>query len=140
MKKTKQTLCVVLALSLFLCAGVSAKAAEARASLYLNAYSAYIYQEGNGKVSVWFEVEPTRTMEEVGVLTIRLQEKAPGSSTWTTVKTYLHTDYPELLGSNTNYYWGHVDYEGTVGYSYQAYVTVWAGENGDGDSRIILAT
>lgn len=140
MKKTRHALCFLLALSLFLCAGVSVKAAETRASLYLTAYSAYIYSEGNGKISVWFEVEPTRTMEEVGVLTIRLQEQAPNSSTWTTVKTYSYVDYPDLLGSNTNYHWGHVDYEGIVGYSYRAYVTVWAGENGDGDSRIILAT
>lgn len=140
MKRIRNTLCLVLTLSLLLCASVTAEAAEARASLYLNSYLAYVYVDGKGNVSVWYEVEATKTMDEVGVLTIRLQEQAPGSSTWTTVKTYFHTDYPDLLSYNDDLHYGHVDYDGNTEYSYQAYVTIWAGKNGDGDSRIILAT
>lgn len=138
MKKIRKTLCLALALSFLLCASVTAEAAEARASLYLNAYFAYVYPEGNGKVSVWYDVIATRTMDEVGVLTIRLQEQAPDSTKWTTVETYFHTDYPDMLGSDVRHYDSHVDYEGEEGYSYRAYVTVWAGDDGDGDSRIIL--
>ena len=138
MKKLKRVLCLALALTLSFCA--IANTASARASYYLSAYLAYIYSEGDGKVSVWYEVEATDDMDEVGVLTIRLQEQAPGSSTWTSVKTYRYTDYPDMLSYDDDFHYGHVDYDGKVGYSYQAYVTVWAGKDGDGDSRIILAT
>ena len=140
MKRLRNTLCFVLVLALSLCVGAKAEAAETRASAYLAAYLAYVYSDGKGNISVWYEVEAARTMDEVGVLTIRLQEQAPGSSTWTTVKTYRYTDYPDMLSYDDDLHYGHVDYKGTVGYSYQAYVTVWAGKNGDGDSRIILAT
>lgn len=140
MKKIRKTLCLALALSLLLCASITAEAAEARASLYLNSYLAYVYVDAKGNVSVWYEVEATKTMDEVGVLTIRLQEQAPGSSTWTHVKTFFYTDYPDMLSYNDDLHYGHVDYDGNTEYSYRAYVTVWAGKNGDGDSRIILAT
>lgn len=139
MKKARRVLCVVLTLALFLFIPMKANALETRASLYLSSYIAYVYPEGDGKVSVWFEVQATHTMDEVGVLTIRLREKAPGSSTWTPVKTYSYTDeeYEYLLKTNVAHHDGHVDYQGKEGYSYFAYVTVWAGDNGDGDSRII---
>lgn len=140
MKKIRNTVCLVLALSLFLCASARAQAAEARASLYLNAYLAYVYVDANGNVSVWYDVQATGIMDEVGVLTIRLQEQAPGSSTWTSVKTYRYTDYPDMLSYNDNLHYGHVNYNGNAECSYQAYVTIWAGKDGDGDSRIILAT
>lgn len=129
-------------LALFLISGLTtqAKAAETRASLYLYSYDAYIYSEGNGNISVYFEVHAVQTMDEVGTLTISLQEQAPGSSTWSTVKMYRYTDYPGMLKYNVAYNYGHVDYQGKVGYTYRAFVTVWAGDNGNGDSRTILAT
>lgn len=140
MKKFRNTLCLVLALALSLCTVVKAEAAETRASAYLAAYLAYVYVDGNGNVSVWYDVQASRTMDEVGVLTIRLQEQAPGSSTWTSVKTFRYTDYPDMLAYDDDLHYGHVDYKGNAECSYQAYVTIWAGKDGDGDSRIILAT
>lgn len=137
MKKFRRVLSIILVFVLSLCFTTEAKAIETRASLYLSSYLAYVYPDGNGKVSVWFEVESTHTMDEVGVITIRLKEQAPDSSAWTTVKTYFHTDYPSMLGSNVAHYDSHVNYSGKSGYKYMAYVTVWAGDDGNGDSRII---
>jgi hypothetical protein len=137
MKKCKNIYSLILSVILILCLTMSAAAATTRASDYLSRYSAYVNPDGNGNVSVWFEVQGVHTMDEIGVLTIRIQEKPSGSSTWTTVQTFMHTDYPELLEYNDSFHWGHVDYSGTKGYSYRAYVTVWAGEDGDGDSRVI---
>lgn len=139
MKKTKQIRCLALALALVmsLCITARAEVAETHASAYLASYLAYVYPEGDGKVSVWFEVQASRTMDEVGAITIRLREKAPGATSWSPTKTYFYTDYPEMLGTDVNHYYGHVDYEGEAGYTYIAYVTVWAGDDGDGDSRII---
>jgi hypothetical protein len=40
-----------------------------------------------------------------------------------------------MLGYNNYYHDGHVEYSGTIGRYYKAYVCVWAGKNGDGDTR-----
>ena len=112
--------------------------AAIRASEYLDSYSAYLYPEGGGDISVWFDVEGTGTMDEIGALSIRMQEKSSHTSTWTTVKTYSYTNYSGMLGYDNIFYSSHVDYSGKAGYSYRAEVTVWAGINGDGDSRVIL--
>jgi hypothetical protein len=83
-------------------------------------------------------MQGTGTMDEIGTLSIRLQEKSSGSSTWTTVKTYSYTSYPNMLSYNKNLYISSVYYSGKPGYSYRAYVTVWAGNDGNGDSRQIV--
>ncbi len=127
----------VLILALVMCIAPTANAAI-QASHYLTAYIAYIYPESNGEMSIWFEVQGTETMDEIGALSIRLQEKSSTASTWTDVKSFNHTDYPNLLGYDDNFYYSSVNYSGKVGYSYRAYVTIWAGQNGDGDSRVIL--
>ena len=137
-RKMTSSLALVIVIVLCLSTTVSASGVEMRASEYLNRYSAYVYPEGSGEISIWFEVMGTTTMDEIGALSIRLQEKSSTSSTWTYVKSYSHVNYPNLLGYNTGFHSSGVYYSGKVGYSYRAEVTVWAGKNGDGDSRIIL--
>jgi hypothetical protein len=104
----------------------------------LDRYYAYIYPEGDGDLSIWFDITATGKMDEVGALSIRLQQKSDASSTWKTVKTFSHTNYSNMLVNDKTFYASSVDYSGTKGSSYRAYVTVWAGKNGDGDSREIL--
>ena len=114
--------------------------AAVQASRYLSSYSAYIWSEGDGNMTIYFDVQATGTMDDIGALSIRLQEKASGSSTWTTVKAYSHTNYTNMLSSDNDYYGSSVSYSGKAGYSYRAYITVWAGKNGSGDSREILTS
>ena len=130
----------MLALIIFLCFNPIASATTngIQASQYLSRYVAYIYPEGNGDMSIWFEVQGTETMDEIGVLSIRLQVKSSNSPTWTTIETYNHIDYPNLLGYDDNFYYSNVNYSGKEGYSYRASITIWAGKYGDGDSRVIL--
>lgn len=109
-----------------------------QASEYLDRYYADIYSEGNGDISIWFDVAATGEMDEIGALSIRLQQKSDGSSTWKTIKTFSYTNYSNMLANNKMFYLSSVDYSGIEGYSYRAYVTVWAGKDGDGDSREIL--
>ena len=113
---------------------VNALAAEPRASYYLTAYSAYIYQAGWGKVQVWFDVEGTNDMDEIGALEIQLLESKDNEN-WTWVKTFDYTDCSDMLGYDDFFHTGHVEYSGTIGRCYKAYVCVWAGKNGDGDTR-----
>ena len=139
LKKMHRLICFLLSLVLVSLVGVHAHAADPRASDYLHAYTAYGYDYGGGHISVWYEVMGVETMDEIGALTIRLQEQTPGSSTWTTIETYLHTENPDMLSYVDLFFAGHVDYYGArSGYSYRAYVTIWAGKNGGGDSRVIL--
>ena len=136
MKKTKRFICLALALifSLGLCPAASA--ATPRASLYLSSYCAYCYAEDDGSVSVWFEVEGTGLEEVLGVLSITVQERAPGSTGWSHVKTYRHQDYPHLLSYNDDFHYGSVDCEDvTPGYICRALVTIWGGGMEVGDAR-----
>ena len=134
-KKTSRALrMVALLLVIVLLLPVGAMAADARSSLYLDSYSAYVYPAGWGKVQVWFNVTGTNDMDEIGALEIRLYE-SKDNETWTWVKTFEHQDCAGMLGYNDYYHSGHVEYNGTIGRYYKAYVCVWAGKNGDGDNR-----
>ena len=113
---------------------VNVNAVEPRASDYLEAYSAYVYPAGWGKVQVWFNVDGTDDMDEIGALEIQLYESRD-NETWTWVKTYQFSDYPDMLEYNDFTHMSHVEYNGTIGRYYKAYVCVWAGKDGDGDSR-----
>ena len=136
MKPIKRIFCLILALIFSLCACTGAFAAESRASLYLRSYGAYCYPEDDGSVSVWFEVYGTGYEEVLGVLTIVLYERAPGSTDWSHVTTYSHRDYPDLLSYNDDFHYGSVDCEDVIpGYIYYAVVTIWGGGMEIGDSR-----
>ena len=113
---------------------VGVNAVEPRASDYLHMYSAYIYPAGWGKVQVWFDVDGTGYMDEIGALEIYLYESKDNEN-WTWVKTFEHQDYSDMLEYNDYTYMSHVEYNGTIGRYYKAYVCVWAGKDGDGDSR-----
>lgn len=122
---------LLLAVMLF---PVEALAAESRASQYLNGYGAYAYAAGWGKIQIWFEVDGTNDMDEIGALEIQMYESTDNIN-WTWVKTYDYTDYSDMLGYDDFSHTGHIEYKGTIGRYYKAYVCVWAGKNGAGDTR-----
>lgn len=135
--------CTVRIISVVLIAAIlcpiNVFAMETRASHYLSSYSAYIYPAGWGKVQVWFSVDGTNDMDEIGALEIKLYE-SKDNETWTWVETYQHVDYSGMLGYNDFSHYGHVEYNGTIGRYYKAYVCVWAGKDGDGDTRYFWTT
>ena len=141
MHKTKNIavfrfLTFILALLLLVPLGIPAKAIETqpRASAYLAAYSAYTSALGNGKVRVYFEVSGTSYMDTIGASSIQLYESSD-NSTWRLVKTFSSGVYASMLANSTDYHAGHVEYPGTAGRYYKAYVCAWASKNGSGDSR-----
>ena len=134
-KKTSRALrMVALLLAIVLLLPVGAMAADVRSSLYLHSYSAYIYPAGWGKVQVWFSVDGINDMDEIGALEIQLYESKDNEN-WYWVDTFQFSDYPDMLGYNNYYHDGHIEYNGTIGRYYKAYVCVWAGKNGAGDTR-----
>ena len=104
------------------------------ASAYLDNYSAYVYLPGDGEVRVYFNVQGTGYMDELGALTIELWESSNGSD-WDWVETFNHDTTSGMLSYNDNYHSGYVSYDGTAGYYYKAYVGIWGGKDGSGDSR-----
>jgi hypothetical protein len=134
MKTSRAFRIAALLLAIVMLLPVGAMAVESRSSLYLDAYSAYVYPAGWGKVQVWFDVTGTDDMDEIGTLEIQLYESKDNKN-WTWVKTFGYTDNPGMLGYDDFTHTGHIEYSGTIGRYYRAYVCVWAGKNGDGDTR-----
>ena len=56
-----------------------------------------MYANGGGKVSVCFNVYGTGTMDDIGALTVQLQESTDGGSTFTTIKRYSYMNYSTML-------------------------------------------
>ena len=129
---------IVLVVSLIMPIGVSATSVEGliqpRASDYLDSYNTYVCAMGNGKLQIWYTVVGVTDMDEIGVLSIRLYESSDKTN-WTRVKTFLHEDYSSMLIEDDFVHSSYVSYNGTAGKYYKAYVCIWAGKNGSGDTR-----
>ena len=108
------------------------------ASYYLDAYNTYICDVGNGRLEIWFEVMGTGDMDEIGTLSIELYEVTSNGSL-KCVKTFLHEDYSTMLSYNDWYHYSYVSYQGSSSKTYKAYVCIWAGKNGSGDTRYMWA-
>lgn len=131
---------IFLLMALFLPVSAHAEdnAITTRASYYLDAYNTYICDLGKGQIQIWFEVMGTGDMDELGTLSIMLYEVNPdGSLKW--VKTFLHEDYSTMLSYNDWYHYSYVSYQGSSSKTYKAYVCIWAGKNGNGDTRYMWA-
>ena len=116
---------------------VSAEALEksqTRASDYLSSYNTYVCAMGSGKLQIWYTVVGMDDMDEIGVLSIKLYESTDQTN-WTRVKTYSHENYSSMLAEDDFFHSSYVSYNGTAGKYYKAYVCIWAGRNGSGDTR-----
>lgn len=135
--------CIILCLVFTLSIPATANAATVEpiipmASYYLDSYNTYICDMGSGNIQIWFHVMGTGDMDEIGALSIRLYESTDNTN-WTHVKTYLHEDYSSMLVEDDFYHSSHVSYQGVAGRYYKAYVCIWAGKNGSGDTRYMWA-
>ena len=128
---------ILLVLAMLVPVGASAavvETVEPRASDYLNSYNAYVYPAGNGKIQVWFSVFGVDTMDELGTLRIGIYESTDNVN-WTWKKTFTNDSTAGMLAYDVIFHAGHVDYQGVAGRYYKAYVCVWGGKNGQGNTR-----
>lgn len=145
MKQSKLVLVKFVAIILIIVLSIptTAIAAETEpvmplASYYLDAYNTYICRVSGG-IQIWYEVMGTGDMDEIGVLSIELYEvSSTGKETW--IKTFLHEDYESMLATDDWYHCSYVSYPGSSTKTYKAYVCIWAGKNGGGDTRYMWAT
>lgn len=133
---------VIITFSLISPCAVSAATGEMMqpyASKYLTSYSAYVYVTTSGQVQVWFDVMGTGDMDKIGSLKIMLYESTNGTN-WTWVKTFLHDSTAGMLYEDDYYVSSHVSWSGgSKSKQYKAYVCVYAGKNGGGDTRYFWA-
>ena len=106
------------------------------ASAYLTDYRAYICAMGGGDLEIWWEVTGTRTLADIGVLTVYLYESTDNSNFYW-VDTFDFVDYPNMLWHNDYICVDYVSYDGIPGRYYKAYVQIWAGPEDGGDTRYI---
>ena len=125
---------LLLAMVLILPVGAKAETIQPRASDYLDSYNAYIYPAANGKIQAWFTVTGKGYQDSIGALTIQIFQSADNVN-WTWFKTFRHNENPQMLSYNDNYHSGYVECQGTPGLYYKAYVCIWAGKDGGGDTR-----
>lgn len=107
-----------------------------RASYYLDSYNSYPYNAAFGKIRIYFDVTGVDYMDELGSINIKIFESTDNTN-WTWVKTFTHDTTFGMLGFNKIYHSGYVEYSGTIGRYYKAYVCIWAGNDGDGDTRYL---
>ena len=133
-------LACVLTFSIFSSFGVAS--AQMDASAYLSSYGAYISPVGNGDMRIWFEVNGTGTMDDIGVTQIILESSMDGK-TWTRARTYTYdltksdaeNDYPQMMAHNTYFNDNYVTHNGTANRYYRAYVNFYAGKDGGSSTR-----
>ena len=132
---------IALALVISLCVPIGAQAAmpetvQPMASAYLADYTAYICAMGNGDLEIWWEITGTRTLADIGVLTVSIYESTDNVNFYW-VKAFSSANHPHMLWHNNYFSMDHVDYEGVPGRYYKAYVQIWAGPEDGGDTRYI---
>lgn len=130
------TLLLVVSLVVpYTASAASVQPSQPYASRYLSAFNTYVCAMGNGELQIWFEVMGTGDMDEIGTLSIMLYESTDDSN-WSYVTTFLHEDYDTMLIEDDFYHLDYVPYYNAVkGRYYKAYVCIWAGKNGGGDTR-----
>ncbi len=126
----------LLALLLFTVFGM---ATVANAAIYSSDYIAVaqsdITAKRDGSLDINFSINGRNVMEQLGVKTIILQERANSNQSWSEVETFTYGDYPNMMGYKTNYHESKVTYYNAIsGYEYRAKVYFYA-ENGGYDSR-----
>lgn len=133
---------LLLIITLMIPCNVSAATIESAvpyASNYLTLYSAYVYVTSSGEVQVWFDVMGTGDMDEIGALSIMLYESSNGTD-WSRVESFLHDSTSGMLFKDDYYVSSHVSWAGgSTSKQYKAYICVWAGKNGGGDTRYFWA-
>lgn len=132
-KKSIKIIAIVLVLATCF---ITTAYADVQASEYIDSYNTYLYTPGEGKIEIWFDVQANTRSDEVGVLTVILKS-SEDKVNWTTEETFRYYDYPEMLAYNATKYISHLEFAGETGLYYQAKVTIWVGNDGGGDSRII---
>lgn len=111
-------------------------AVDARSSLYLSYYRAWLTPVSGAKINVNVDVQAVSYMDNVGSTKIEIFESDDGGDTWGRARTYYSALEDNMLVQDDYlYYDTAVVHQGTAGYKYYAVVTVYAGDSTGSDTR-----
>lgn len=125
MKKTISTICLMVSIIMLLAMPSYADSNSTYSSAFFASYDSFIYVPSGRTLEIWFDVVGKGAMNEIGVESIELKRSSDGVN-WTTVKTFLPEDYPQMICENTGINCDYVSYLGAYGYYFRAYVTFYA--------------
>lgn len=108
-----------------------------QASNYISTYLGYISKSGN-TIQISYYVSGVGIMDSIGSPSIYLYESQDGMN-YTMVKAFNCSSNPSMMAYNTQAHGGVLTYNGNANYYYKAYICVYAGRNGGGDSRYFWA-
>lgn len=138
MRRIMRTVALLLLFSTLLSSvSFATDAASPCSSAYLQSYTTHLsVVSGTTKLQISFHVSGTKILDEIGAKQINLQRSTDGES-WTTMKIFWPSDYPRMLDTNTISYGSYVEYAVSKGFYYRAYIKIWGGKDGGGDSRYV---
>lgn len=109
-----------------------ALAVSTRASDQITAYEMNVTPTQNGRLAIFFHIEGTGMMQNIGAESIVIGEKS--GHFYPTVAVYDRDD-SLMSKSDTNIYGNTIYFNGTSGVEYQVVVTVFAEDSRGYDSR-----
>ena len=126
MKRFIRCTCLLLVAVLLLSIpALAAETPEPRASYYFTSSSTFLCNVSGASFEAWFDVTGTGIMEEIGVNFIKIQRSSDGEN-WTTMRTFSKADFPHLLDYNTATHTAGINYTGTRGFYYRAWIQLYA--------------
>ncbi len=105
-----------------------------QASEYIRSATAGITPQGNGKLLVQNQLGATRTVDKLGIKTLKIQTLRNGS--WQTIDTPVSGNY----SYNTGTYIYNFYYYGTPGTQYRSYVEFYVENNGGSETKIVTSS
>ncbi len=120
MKKLLQHIAFFSALVFILSAPVSAIGIMPLASSHIESTDCHIAVSSSNLVTVYFSIEGTDFMSELGASMIRVQRSTDGIN-WEICDTYWASDHPEMMGSGLTFN-SSITYQGQAGYQYRAFI------------------
>ena len=105
-----------------------------RASEYIRSTTIEIIPQGNGILFVKNQLGATRTVDKLGIKTLKIQTLKNGS--WQTIATPVSGDY--FYNASTYIY--NFYYDGTPGTQYRSYVEFYVENDGGSETKIVTST
>ena len=118
--------CMIIAV----CLSPMASAAQ-ESNAFISSYSGGTYADGNGVVTVDFDLVGKGTLKNIGASTIYLYEN--GSPVM--YVSYLSSSYSYIMGHNRANYGASVSYNGHAGRTYYAIITFYGGDGTSYDTE-----
>lgn len=133
MKRFTKVICVIVVMALLSAVPVAAAEEQTASprSLFYISWSANLYKESSTQFDICYDVIAAGVMQKLGVSEVKVQRSLSGSI-WTTIDTLTPSDYPELMGYNTDMHMDYFLYTAKSGYYYRAYMTFYA-KDSDGN-------